>query len=159
MEAPGRQMDPSYRFILPEGFRKDLAKMEWESLAQFASDLNFQAHKGRKETEEMARELELSKLVLLEHISHAKHRAPPAKLLVKTVKLLERCEMLAKRHSIDLSDFALFLTIVIEKMKNEKLIVYAPKPRPQSASLPHEEEGFSHFKEMVEKTARAQKQA
>ncbi len=158
MEAQGHAQDPSYRFILPESFRKDLASMDWESVAQFASDLNLRAQKGQAESGQMARELELSKLVLLEHLAHAKHRAPNAKLLVKTVKLLERCESLAKLHSVDLSDFALFLTIVIEKMKKEKLIIYRPEPRIHERQLSGEE-GFSHFKEMVEKTAKSQKQA
>ena len=144
---------PHYRFILPEEFRKELATMEWESIAQYAADLNFRDQKAKAENTLLLRELELAKLILLETISEAKHRKPPAKMLVKTVRLLQRCETLAKRHDVDLSDFALFLSIVIEKMKKEKLVVYQPhshSPQPKAA----QPEDFSQFKEMVERKSR-----
>lgn len=156
MEAKS-PLSPTYRFILPEGFRRELASMEWESLSQFASDLTFRSEHEREETQRLLRELEFTRLILLTHISHAKHRRPDTKMLVKLVRLLGRCESLARSYEIDLSDFALFLTIVIEKMKKERLIVYRPHPHARAHHGEGPQESFLHFKEMVERGGKAQK--
>ncbi|MCX8196712.1 MAG: hypothetical protein N3G80_00110 [Candidatus Micrarchaeota archaeon] len=139
----------SERYSLPVQLSQNLGELSWETVVQLSTDFQIKVEKKTGKLRKIAKELELSRLLLLEKIKAAKagERIDP-QILVDMVKLLQRCEEVTKEYEIDLRDFSTFLYLVIEKLKKERLAKYEGK-RAISEICPMKNE-FLLFKERGE---------
>jgi hypothetical protein len=117
------QKEPfSARYSLPARLADNLDEMTWENVSKMSPDFQINVEEHRIEARRTLRELQLSRLLLLDRIRQgSKDGRIDPKLLVEAVRLLERAEEVSKLYGIDLSEFARFLFLVSEKLKREKL--------------------------------------
>lgn len=119
-----------YKHLLPPGIETELEKMSWEAIANLAHTFQVKITRETKELRKLDREIALTRLILQERIKYgAARKGFDSKFLVDLVRLLERLEKLAIQYEVDLDEFLLFIYILIEKMKKERLIVYEPSRR------------------------------
>ena len=101
---------------------ENLGEVPWESVVQLSSDFQVRISEKRTRVRKIIKELQMSRLILLERIRKGSQegRIDP-KLLVDVVKLLQRCEGAMEEHDIDLKEFSTYLFLVAEKLKKEKM--------------------------------------
>ncbi len=130
----------SARYTLPVHVQQGLGEVSWETVAQLSS--GFQAGAGEKSSrvKKIIKELQMSRLLLLDRIRHsAQEGKVDPKLLVDVTRLLQKCEEVAKGYELDLQEFSSFLYLISEKLKKEKLARYEGS-RPQHTVVPMQEE-------------------
>ena len=112
----------SARYALPAQVSENLGDVSWESVVQLSTDFQVRTGEKRAKVRKLIKELQMSRLLLMERISRGTRegRIDP-KLLVDVVRLLQRCEEAMEEHDIDLKEFSTYLYIVSEKLKKEKL--------------------------------------
>lgn len=73
----------------------------------------------------LEKELAMTRLVLVEYLRRAAKGKPlDAKFLTRLIRALERSEELVRLYDVEMEMWIQFLVLVVEKMKNEKLITY-----------------------------------
>jgi hypothetical protein len=112
----------SARYALPAQVSENLGDVSWESVVQLSTDFQVRTEEKRTKVRKLIKELQMSRLILMERISRGTRegRIDP-KLLVDVVKLLQRCEGAMEEHDIDLKEFSTYLYLVSEKLKKEKM--------------------------------------
>jgi hypothetical protein len=112
----------SARYALPAQVSENLGDVSWESVVQLSTDFQVRTEEKRAKVRKLVKELQMSRLILMERISKGTRegRIDP-KLLVDVVKLLQRCEAGMEEHDIDLKEFSTYLYLVSEKLKKEKM--------------------------------------
>jgi len=112
----------SARYALPAQVSENLGDVSWESVVQLSTDFQVRTSEKRAKVRKVIKELQMSRLILMERISRGTRegRIDP-KLLVDVVKLLQRCEEAMEEHDIDLKEFSTYLYLVSEKLKKEKM--------------------------------------
>ncbi|MCX8194819.1 MAG: hypothetical protein N3G22_01805 [Candidatus Micrarchaeota archaeon] len=142
---PQQQRDEPFsaRYSLPAQVSATLKEVSWESVVQLSSDFQIKVEQKSSRVRKVIKEIQLSRILLMDRIRQGNKtgRLDP-KLLVDTVRLLQRCEEIAKEYDIDLHEFSSFLYLVAEKLKKEKL-----------AKIPGRGE-MAHFKPMKDESAR-----
>ena len=112
----------SARYSLPAQVSENLGDVSWESVVQLSTDFQVRATEKRTRVRKIIKELQMSRLILMERIRKGTQegRIDP-QLLVDVVKLLQRCEEAMEEHDIDLKEFSTYLYLVSEKLKKEKM--------------------------------------
>ena len=112
----------SARYSLPAQVSENLGDVSWESVVQLSTDFQARTVEKRTKVRKVIKELQMSRLILMERISRGTRegRIDP-RLLVDVVKLLQRCEEAMDEHDIDLKEFSTYLYLVSEKLKKEKI--------------------------------------
>ncbi|MEM4554503.1 MAG: hypothetical protein QXT25_01490 [Candidatus Anstonellaceae archaeon] len=123
--SPIKQDEPfAARYSLPVQISQNLGEVSWETVIQLSSDFKIKAEHKSQKVRRIIKELQLTRLLLLEKIRARKNGKIPPRLLVDVVKLLQRCEEVAREYDVDLHEFSTFLYIIVEKLKKEKLEKY-----------------------------------
>jgi len=126
MEAIGmpqaNELPFSARYALPAQVSENLGDVSWDSVVQLSTDFQVRTEEKRTKVRKLVKELQMSRLILMERISKGTRegRIDP-KLLVDVVRLLQRCEQAMEEHDIDLKEFSTYLYLVSEKLKKEKM--------------------------------------
>lgn len=110
------------RYSLPQNLSEHTGELSWETVATLSVDLRSKAKDRASEVKKALKELQMSRLLLLDRIRHctAGGKADP-KLLVETLRLVRRTEEIARKYELDLREFSSFMSLVSEKLKREKL--------------------------------------
>ena len=114
----------SARYSLPVQVSENLQEVSWETVVQLSSDFQVSAEDKSSKVKKVLKELQMSRLLLMDRIQNAQQGAIEPKLLVDIVKLLQRSEEIAAQYDVDLHDFSKFLYLISEKLKREKLARY-----------------------------------
>src|SRR3989344_9212895 len=147
------QLPFSARYSLPAQVSGDLGEVSWETVVQLSSDFQFRSEEKRTKVKKLVRELQLTRLLLMERIRRGTSEgAADPRLLVDLVKLLQHCEDVAVEYDVDLKDFSSFVYLLIEKLKKEKLAKHSGDREMRSIS-PMEEE-LTSFKARSEPPGR-----
>jgi hypothetical protein len=111
---------------LPEGFSESLEELPWETIIALTSDYKGKIKSRSTELKNVQRKLSFALLVIKEHLgSHKSGRLGfDVKFVKSLLKLLSKTYKLSIQYEVDLEEFMLLLTIIIEKMKKEKLTTY-----------------------------------
>ena len=119
---PANELPFSARYSLPAQVSENLGDVSWESVVQLSTDFQVRTEEKRAKVRKVIKELQMSRLILMERISKGTRegRIDP-RLLVDVVKLLQRCEAAMEEHDIDLKEFSTYLYLVSEKLKKEKM--------------------------------------
>ncbi|MCX8198111.1 MAG: hypothetical protein N3F07_02870 [Candidatus Micrarchaeota archaeon] len=121
-QASAEDIPFSARYSLPAQVADSLGEVSWETVAQLSKEFTVSAEEKSSKVKKIIKELQMTRLLLLDKIRHAsKEGKIDPKLLVDVVKLLRKCEEVAKDYELDLRDFASFLYLIAEKLKKEKL--------------------------------------
>ena len=112
----------SARYALPAQVSENLGDVSWESVVRLSTDFQARTADRRAKVRKVVKELQMSRLILMERISRGTRegRIDP-RLLVDVVRLLQRCEEEMAEHDIDLREFSTYLYLVSEKLKKEKI--------------------------------------
>jgi len=112
----------SARYSLPARMAENLSSVSWESVAELSVDFSIAAEGKRSRVKKIIKELELSRLLLLERAKGAEEdgRIDPG-LLVDALRLVRKCEQVAREYELDLKEFSSFAYMISEKLKREKL--------------------------------------
>jgi len=134
----------SARYALPVQVSENLGDVSWESVVQLSTDFQVRTDEKRAKVRKLIKELQMSRLILMERISKGTRegRIDP-KLLVDVVKLLQRCEEAMEDHGIDLKEFSTYLYLVSEKLKKEKMTRHEGEGLCKIAPM---KEDFAHLK-------------
>ncbi len=110
------------RYSLSRNLSEHTGELSWETVATLSVDLHSKAKDRASEVKKALKELQMSRLLLLDRIRHctAGGKADP-KLLVETLRLIRRTEEIAHKYELDLGEFSAFMSLVSEKLKREKL--------------------------------------
>ncbi|MEM4634197.1 MAG: hypothetical protein QW275_03520 [Candidatus Anstonellaceae archaeon] len=121
-QASAEDVPFSARYSLPAQVAENLGDVSWETVAQISKDFTISAEQKSSKVKKIIKELQMTRLLLIERIkqSSKEGRIDP-KLLVDVVRLLRKCEEVAKEYELDLQDFTSFLYLISEKLKKEKL--------------------------------------
>lgn len=139
----------SARYSLPAQLAGNLEDVSWETVVEISSDFQARADVTRGRVKKLVRELQLTRMVLMERIRRgAKAGAIDPRLLVDLVKLLQRCEEVTTEYDVDLGEFSSFVYLMVEKLKKEKLAKHAGE-REMARMRPIGEE-LSSFKTRAE---------
>lgn len=146
----------SARYSLPAQVAGNLDEVSWETVVQLSSDFQFRSEEKRTKVKKLVRELQLTRLLLMERIRRGTTEgAVDPKLLVDLVKLLQHCEDVAVEYDVDLKDFSSFVYLLIEKLKKEKLAKHSGDREMKEIS-PMEEE-LTSFKARSESPGKEKK--
>lgn len=127
MRTPEKELPFSARYSLPLHVSEGLGEVSWDTVAQMSSDFQIKTGEKRENVRSVIRELQMTRLILMDRIKHCSQedgRIDP-KILMDTVRLLQRCEKVSEQYDVDLKEFTSFLFIVSEKLKKEKLARHA----------------------------------
>ncbi|MCX8174761.1 MAG: hypothetical protein N3E51_00970 [Candidatus Micrarchaeota archaeon] len=140
----------SARYCLPAQVSENLGEVSWETVVQLSADFQISIGEKRGKLRRLLKELQMSRLLLMDRIRQASRegRIDP-KLLVDTVKLIQKCEKIAAEYDLDLADFANFLYLVSEKLKKEKLAFHRGRRLLCLQAVPIKEE-IDSFKQKSE---------
>ena len=120
-----KNMPPfSERYSLPVQVSENLQTVSWETVVQLSSEFQLKSDEKSSKVKKVIKELQLSRLLLMDKIRQSKGGAIEPKLLVDIVKLLQRCEEVAMQYDVDLKEFSQFLFLISEKLKKEKIAHY-----------------------------------
>jgi len=117
-----KELPFSARYSLPAHVSGSLGDVSWESVVQLSTDFQARTSTKRTKVRKIIKELQMSRLILLERIRRGTRegRIDP-QLLVDVVRLLQRCEEVAEEYDLDLKEFSTYLYLVSEKLKKEKI--------------------------------------
>lgn len=122
---------------LPEGFAETLEELPWESILELAEDYRKRMKERTAEIKDLQRKLAFALLVIKEHLKMHKSGETSVGFDVKFVKsllkLMEKAYKLSIQYEVDLDEFMLLITIIIEKMEKEKLIPFKKKKTPTTS--------------------------
>ncbi len=114
---------------MPEGFAETLEELPWESILELTEDYKDRMKERTSEIKHVQRKLSFSLIIIKEHLKN--HKAGKVGFDIKFVKsllnLMNKAYKLSIQYEVDLDEFMLLLTIIIEKMKKEKLNTYTKK--------------------------------
>ncbi|MCD6226939.1 hypothetical protein J7J90_00390 [Candidatus Micrarchaeota archaeon] len=112
---------------LPEGFAETLEELPWESILELAEDYKKRMKERTSEIKDLQQKLAFALLIIEEHLRQ--HKAGRIGFDIKFVKsllrLMSKSYKLSIQYEVDLDEFMLLLTIIIEKMKKEKVSPYS----------------------------------
>ena len=137
-------------YLLKEKFKlgptmiSELHNVSWETLANLSHTFKVKIDDKRSNLRIVERQVEMTKLLITEKL---RDRNPQfdAKFYLDLVRLLEKMETMAIEYEVNIDEFLLFLYLLIEKMKRERLVVYDPGT--QSYRAPRKGEGeFDRYK-------------
>ncbi|MCC7570948.1 hypothetical protein KO465_06425 [Candidatus Micrarchaeota archaeon] len=125
---------------LPEGFAETLEELPWESILELAEDYKKRMKEKTQEIKDIQRKLAFALLIIREHLK--KHKSGSVGFDIKFVKslmrLMEKTYKLSIQYEVDLDEFLLLITIIIEKMKKEKLTPYQRESSHKQKEQPFE---------------------
>jgi hypothetical protein len=145
-----RKMQHDYRplsekYPISSELHGQLHNISWDSIVEMASDFTVESEGSAEKSRKLKKEIEVLRAMLLERISRSsKKNSFDLRLLCDVVRLLERCEEMAGQSEMDTNEFRMFLFLIIEKLKKEKLGVYDVKK--QSAHIPMPQTDFAQMK-------------
>ncbi len=120
-----RQRLNRYRSMLPPGAVEDVGSVPWDAIANIGASIRVRSEKHGAEVRRLEKEISMMRLVLREKIADmSKTGKFDSKFLVDLLHLLERYERLSEEQGVNLDDVLMFIYLVLEKMKKEKLVVY-----------------------------------
>jgi hypothetical protein len=103
---------------------ENLGEVSWETVAQLSGDFQASVKDKQGKARKIIKELQMSRLLLMDRIRQGSPGRIDPKLLVDVVRLLQRCEEVAAQYDLDLHEFSTFLYLVSEKLKKEKIARY-----------------------------------
>lgn len=120
-----------YRSKLPPGFQESLETLPWDSIATIAEEYKLKISKESKELRTVQKELSLALMIIRERLKHQQggEVAFDVRFLKGLLKLLERSYKVSIEYEVDIEEFMILITLIIEKLKKEKVIVYDQKGR------------------------------
>lgn len=148
----------SARYALPSQVAEHIGDMPWETVIGMASSMSARHESHSPEVRKLSKEIALKRLILLEkaRVCSAEGKFDP-RLLVDLVRLLEKCERMAKDYEMDLGDFNTFLYLLIAKVKKEKLARHEPQKRQIAGFSPMDENELDEMKRKSESIGRKKK--
>lgn len=98
----------------------------WDYLAQMAHSFELELEQGEKETAKLQKELQMIKRIIHAHLSNgtAITKFLSAKFVIKLYRTIEKLDKKITTHTQQHKEFLLFLRALLNKMKQEKLVVY-----------------------------------
>jgi hypothetical protein len=137
---------------LPNGVSTGFHEMSWDKIIDLSADFRARIDETRPEACRLSKELHFSRMLLLEKMREQSGKSAQIdpKILVDLYKLLAKSERFAQEYSVNLDEYNMFLYLLIQKAKKEKLARHegnagrrAPQP---GAKGPEFIEEFAHFK-------------
>lgn len=118
-----------YKDKLPPGFKENLAELSWGTIANLAMEFQIKIKEESKELRKVHKELSMTQLILSEKLKDASKKEKQgveldAAFLKSLISLLEKSYRNSIQHEIDLEEFMIIISLIIEKLKKEKLVVY-----------------------------------
>jgi len=118
-----------YKDKLPPGFKENLAELSWGTIANLAIEFQIKIKEESKELRKIHKELSMTQLILSEKLKDASKKEEKgveldAAFLRSLVNLLEKSYKTPIQHEVDLEEFMIIISLIIEKLKREKLVVY-----------------------------------
>ncbi|MEM5777590.1 MAG: hypothetical protein QXD43_04185 [Candidatus Aenigmatarchaeota archaeon] len=111
-----------YEFI--EELLKDINSVSWEKIIDLGNALEFKIKSDEQKLIQLKKELNATKIILAERLKYSSSTGNfEPKLMMDIINLIERTESLATQYNVDLQYFQLYLRLVLEKLKREKLVV------------------------------------
>ncbi len=119
----------TYKEKLPPGFKENLAELSWGTIANLAMEFQVKIKEESKELRKIHKELSMTQLILSEKLKDASKKEKEgveldAHFLRSLVNLLEKSYKTSIQHEVDLEEFMIIISLIIEKLKKEKLVVY-----------------------------------
>jgi len=121
-----------YKGKLPDGFHENLKSLPWDSIATIAEEYKIKISKESKELRSLQKELSLSLMIIREKIKQHKDTDNvnfDVKFLKGLLGLLRKSYRASIEYEVDMEEFMILLTLIIEKLKKEKVVVYNKKGR------------------------------
>ncbi|MEM3399287.1 MAG: hypothetical protein QXP42_00465 [Candidatus Micrarchaeia archaeon] len=128
------------RLSLPAGIK--VQEISWQTLIDmFLTELYLDTEElekvGQRKEDRLSEIRKLKKeLAMVRHTLEIKIRDSASRnefdtrFFIDLVKLLKKCERLAEMYEIDMEHWQSFLSVVIEKLKHEKMIIYGKVEHP-----------------------------
>jgi len=126
-EIDAEELLRTYREKLPPGFKENLEQLSWATIANLAMEFQVKIKKESKELRKVQKELSMTKLILGEKLKAVEKKEGvtlDASFLRSLIKLLEHAYRLSIEYEVDLEEFMIIISLIIEKLKKQKLIVY-----------------------------------
>lgn len=114
----------SARYSLPAQVSENLRDVSWETVVDLSTEYQIHSEEKSSKVKKVLKELQMSRLILMDRIRNSQEGAIEPRLLVDIVKLLQRSEEIAEQYDVDLHEFSKFLFLISEKLKKEKLARY-----------------------------------
>ncbi len=112
----------SARYGLPTHIVQNIGDTPWETIVTMAKEFPEHAKEKHPKIRRLQKEIAMERLLLTEMaVEQSREGRMDPKLLVDMIKLLGKCERMAQEYDLDLREYNAFLTLLIEKVKREKL--------------------------------------
>jgi len=148
----------SSRYTLPAQVAEHIQDMPWETVIGMASSMTARHESHSPQVRKLAKEIALKRMLLIEKVRLCSGEGKfDPRLLVDLVRLLEKCEGMAKEYEMDLDDFNTFLYLLISKVKKEKLARHEAPKRQITAFSPMDENELEEMKRKSEGFGRRKK--
>ncbi|MFA5381759.1 MAG: hypothetical protein WC356_01235 [Candidatus Micrarchaeia archaeon] len=118
-----------YKEKLPPGFKENLSELSWGTIANLAMEFQMKIKDESKELRKIHKEISLTNLILSEKLKQASKKEEEsveldAAFLRNLIALLGKSYKISIQYEVDLEEFMIILSLIIEKLKKEKLLVY-----------------------------------
>ncbi len=133
------------KFQLGPSMITELHNMPWETLANLAHTLQVRVGGKRENLRAMQRQVDLTKLLIAERLKGGSDPQFDAKFYLDLIRLLEKMEQMSIEYEVNIDEFLLFLHLLIEKMRRERLVVYDAEKKTYVAPKPGQPE-FGRYK-------------
>ncbi len=124
-----QELIQKYKEKLPIGFKENLAELSWGTIANLAMEFQLKIKQESQELRKVHKELSMTQLILSEKLKQASKKEEQgvtldAGFLRSLIKLLEKSYKTSIEYEVDLEEFMIIISLIIEKLKKEKLVVY-----------------------------------
>ena len=127
-----REYKDKSRDRIPKALIEHLDDLSWDAVANLADEFRVKTLKDTSELRAVQKELELTRMILLDKLRATAGKegvALDASFLKQLIGLLKRSYEISIRYEVDADSFMVLISLIIEKMKKEKLVVYDSKGR------------------------------
>ncbi|MCX8166683.1 MAG: hypothetical protein N3E37_02420 [Candidatus Micrarchaeota archaeon] len=111
-----------YEFI--QELINNIDNVSWEKIIDLGNALEFKIKSDEQQLLQLKKELNATKIILSERLKYSTNTGNfEPKLMMDILSLIEKTEALSTQYNVDLQHFQLYLRLVLEKLKREKLVV------------------------------------
>ena len=113
------------RFVtdqLTESMMQRIDSLSWETIIDMGGGIEFKIKTEKEELNRLKKELNAMKIVLSERLKYSNTIGSfDPKMIMDIVSLLEKTDAIAKQYEVDIEHFRQYLSLVLAKLKKEKL--------------------------------------
>ena len=107
---------------LTESMMQRIDSLSWETIIDMGGGIEFKIKTEKEELNRLKKELNAMKIVLSERLKYSNTIGSfDPKMIMDIVSLLEKTDAIAKQYEVDIEHFRQYLSLVLAKLKKEKL--------------------------------------